>query len=178
MSDTTDTSAETPEQPSTDPTVPAEDPTTGGGSDGTSVPSSAPDEGTTDSSETPSTPTVVNDDSGQHVVMPDGLEVTTRTHTYPVSNSEWENYELTHSGDQLRYPYKPGDKEYSPYSDPNVPNTHMAQMVEREIQSFAARVLEDAEAVVSPMWNALHGIYEGELKQAIATGGGSGKVEA
>lgn len=169
MSDTTETTVpepKTPETPAVDTAAPATD-------DGTSL----PPEDDTEAAE-PAAPTVVNDDAGQHVVMPDGTEVTTRSHTYPVSNSEWENYELTHSGDQARYSFKPGDKEYSPYSDPSVPNSHLAQSVEREIQSFAERVLTDVEAKVSPMWHALQGIYQGELKQAIQTGGGSGKVEA
>lgn len=136
---------------------------------------------TTDSSATsePETaPVVVNDDNGQHVVMPDGTTVTTRQHPYPVSNSEWLVYEQTHSGDQLRYPYKPGDAEYSPYSDPVVPHTSLAQKVEAEIASFAERVLLNPKAEISNIWNDLKKVYNSELAQAISTGGGSGKIEA
>lgn len=121
-------------------------------------------------------PEVVNDDSGQHVNMPDGSVVYTRHDSLPRSNAEQANFELTHSGDQLRYPYVPGDKEYSAYSDPAVPNSHLARMVETEIVSFGERVLSDPNAAVSTMWKALKGVFDGELKAAITTGEGSGKI--
>lgn len=130
----------------------------------------------TDTAAAPATPTVVNDDSGQHVVMPDGTVVHTRHDNLPRSNAEQEAFELTHSGDQLRYPFKPGDKEYSAYSDPAIPNSHLARSVEQEIVSFAERVFQDPAAVVSPIWNALKGVFDGELKQAIETGQGSGNI--
>ena len=123
-------------------------------------------------------PVVSNNPDSQTVTMPDGTVVYTRQHGYPISNNELQKYELTHQGDQLRYPYVPGDQGYNPYSDPKIPNSHSAQMVERDIASYAERVLTDKNARVSPMWDAFNGIYEGELDQAIASGGGSGKVEA
>jgi hypothetical protein len=118
----------------------------------------------------------VNDDSGQHVVLPDGTKVYTRHDAFPRSNAEQATFELTHSGDQLRYPYKPGDKEYNAYSDPAVPNSHLARMVETEIVSYAERVLDDPNAAVSTMWNALKGVFDGQLAHAIETGEGSGKI--
>lgn len=121
-------------------------------------------------------PQVVNDDSGQHVVLPDGTKVYTRHDAFPRSNAEQATFELTHSGDQLRYPYKPGDKEYNAYSDPAVPNSHLARMVETEIVSYAERVLDDPNAAVSTMWNALKGVFDGQLAHAIETGEGSGKI--
>jgi hypothetical protein len=130
-----------------------------------------------DSAEAPAAaPQVVNDDSGQHVVLPDGTKVYTRHDNLPRSNAEQATFELTHSGDQLRYPYKPGDKEYNAYSDPAVPNSHLARMVETEIVSYAERVLDDPKAAVSTMWNALKGVFDGELAHAIETGEGSGKI--
>lgn len=131
-----------------------------------------------DAEETPQEPVVENGPNGQTVTMPDGSVVTTRTHPFPVSNHEQENYELTHHGDQLRYPYKPGDAAYSPYSDPAVPDSRIARQIEQEIGNFGERVLQDVEAHVSPIWQGLKKVYDGELKQAIETGGGSGKVEA
>jgi hypothetical protein len=125
---------------------------------------------------TPADPQVVNDDSGQHVVLPDGTKVYTRHDAFPRSNAEQATFELTHSGDQLRYPYKPGDKEYNAYSDPAVPNSHLARMVETEIVSYAERVLDDPNAAVSTMWNALKGVFDGQLAHAIETGEGSGKI--
>jgi hypothetical protein len=122
--------------------------------------------------------TVVNDADGQHVQMPDGSVVFTRSHPYPVSNHEWENYELTHSGDQERYSLRPGDRDYSPYSDPSVPNSHLAQMVEREIQGYGERVQSDPQTKVSAMWEGLQPVYRGQLANAIATGGGDSEVEA
>lgn len=124
------------------------------------------------------TPTVVSDDSGVRVEFPDGRTVTTRQHPFPVSNSEWEKFELTHSGDQARYSYKPGDPEYSPYADPSVPNSQLAQQVEREIQGYAERVLVNPDTPVSSMWEGLQPVYQGQLEQAIATGGGDSEVEA
>ena len=168
--------AETPEKPAEEPETetPAED--TGEVSEPVQDPQEGQEE--TAEPETPSEPVVENGPNGQTVTMPDGTVVTTRSHPYPVSNSEQLVYERTHEGDQERYPYVPGDREYSPYSDPAVPNSHVAQTVEREIASFGERILLDAEAKVSPMWNALKGVFEGELDQAIASGGGSGKVQA
>lgn len=126
----------------------------------------------------PADPVVVTTKDGQTVTMPDGRVVHTRSTDAPVSNSEWQAYELTHQGDQPRYAHVPGDEAYSPYSDPAVPNSHLAQMVEREIANFAERVAQDITAEVSPIWNSLKGIYKGELDAAIATGGGSDKVMA
>lgn len=126
----------------------------------------------------PTGPVVETTPTGQTVTFSDGRVVHTRSSDAPVSNSEWQAYELTHQGDQLRYPYVPGDKEYTPYSDPNVPNSHLAQQIEREIASFAERVLQDPKAEVSYIWNALHGIHVSELDRAIATGGGSDKAMA
>jgi hypothetical protein len=141
---------------------------------------SAEDETTTDST-TPETtyeaaPEVANTAEGQHVVMPDGTKVYTRHHTYPISNAEWAQYEKTHAGDQERYPYVPGDKEYSPHSDPHIPNSKLANDIEQEIASFASRVLKDPTAPVSRIWNAVRGIYDSEVDQLIRTGGSTGKV--
>lgn len=127
--------------------------------------------------ENPTEPFVTNGPGGQTVTMPDGRVITTRSHPYPVSNSELEKFELTHHGDQLRYPYVPGDPEYSPYSDPAVPNSHLAQRVESEIAGFGERVKQDSEAAISPMWNALKGVEQGEINAAIETGVSSGNVE-
>lgn len=138
-------------------------------------PSAGEEEGT---AEVEPGPVVSNNPDGQTVTMPDGKVIHTRSHGYPISNREEEVYELTHQGDQLRYPYVPGDQEYNPYSDPKIPNSHVAQMVERDIASYAERVMTNPEARVSPQWDAFNGIYEGELDQAIASGGGSGKVQA
>lgn len=135
----------------------------------------APDETESEPEEAPA-PQVVNDENGQRVIMPDGSTVYTRHDSLPRSNAEQATFELTHSGDQLRYPYVPGDKEYNAYSDPAVPNSHLARMVETEIVSFGERVLADPKAAVSTMWNALKGVFDGELKQAIETGEGSGKI--
>jgi hypothetical protein len=185
---TSSTPAETPAEPTTTESTPetsedASTPQEGAQADSEdSTDDSSPAEVGTDESgsteQTSAEPEVVNDANGQHVNMPDGSVVTTRSHTLPISNAEQEVYELTHSGDQERYHYAPGDKEYNANSDPRLPNSHIAQMVEREIVSFAERIKEDAEAVVSPIWNSFVKVYEGELKQAISTGGGSGKVEA
>lgn len=123
-------------------------------------------------------PEVVNDVNGQHVNMPDGTTVTTRTHPYPVTNSEWETYELTHSGDQLRYPYKPGDAGYNANSDPSVPNSWLAKQIEVQLASFGERVKTDPNARPSVTWDALQPGYQGDLAEAIQTGGGGGKVEA
>lgn len=195
MSDTTDTSTETTPVPETTPTpdtgstgtetstggsettaAPDTTETTPDTSEGGSEPSEGQDDTTTD--ETPAAPQVVNDDDGQHVVMPNGNVVVTRNHTYPVSNAEQEVFELTHSGDQERYKYVPGDKEYNAYSDPKLPNSQVAKWVEQEIISFAGRILDDPNARVSPIWDSFNQIYQGELAEAIETGGGSGKVEA
>lgn len=181
MSDTTSI-PEPPAVPEVPPTPVTPEPVLSGSKEATTdvsaTPAAAPASETPAEAAADSAPVVVNDDNGQHVVLADGTSVATRSHPYPISNTEWEKYELTHSGDQARYSLVPGDEHYSPYSDPSVPNSHLAQMVEREIQSFADRILHDAEAVVSPLWHGLQAVYQGELKQAIATGGGSGKVEA
>ena len=121
-------------------------------------------------------PVVNNNPDNQTVTMPDGTVVYTRQHGLPMTNRELEQFELTHHGDQQRYAYVPGDKEYSPYSDPAVPNSHVAQMIEREIASFAERVMQDAKAVVSPTWNSFKGIFESELDQAIASGQDGNRV--
>lgn len=139
-------------------------------------PAEGQDEGSAE--EAPAKPVVNTTANGQTVTFPDGRVVHTRFTDAPMSNTEWQQYERTHQGDQPRYPYSPGDREYNPYSDPNVPNSQLAQRVEREIASFAERVLEDVNAAVSPIWNALHGLHESELDTAIATGGGSDKVMA
>lgn len=192
-----ETTATTPPQDSNAPQAPAEAPAAPAAPESTPTTSedaSTPQEGAQeDSSSNDSTekstedssegseekaaePEVVNDANGQHVNMPDGSVVTTRSHTFPVTNTEQAQYELTHSGDQLRYPYKPGDAAYNAYSDPVIPNSHLARQVETEIASFGERVLKDVEAKISPMWEGLKGIFDGELKQAIATGGGEGKI--
>lgn len=158
---------------STDPTAAPE---TGSSTPENSGSTESATESTTADEPSDVAPVVVNDGNGQHVDMPDGTTVTTRHHTYPVSNSEWEQYEKTHSGDQARYPYVPGDHEYSPYSDPHIPNTHMARLIESEIASYGERVLQDSEAAISPIWNAVKGIYEGLVEKLIETGGSSGKV--
>lgn len=116
--------------------------------------------------------------NSQTVTMPDGSVVTTRTHPYPISNKEWMEYERTHSGDQERYPWKPGDAQYSANADPSVPDSHAAQRVEREIQSYADRVKNEPGASISPMWDAFQPVYQGALEQAIKTGGGNSEVEA
>lgn len=139
-------------------------------------PAAGEEEGTEEEGD--SGPVVETTPTGQTVTFPDGKVVHTRSSDAPVSNSEWRAYELTHQGDQLRYPYVPGDREYTPYSDPNVPNSHTAQQIEREIASYAERVVQDPNAEVSYMWNALHGVHVGELDTAIATGGGEGKAMA
>lgn len=144
-----------------------------------------PAEGTEEAPEAPETPAeeaaepeVVNDADGQHVNLTDGTTVYTRSHPYPVTNSEWENYELTHSGDQARYSLKPGDLGYSPNSDPSIPNSWLAQQVTVQLASYAERVKLDPNARPSVTWEALQPGYQGALEDAIATGGGSGKVEA
>lgn len=131
-----------------------------------------------DGEQAPSGPEVVNDGTGQHVDFPDGSTVYTRSHSFPVSNAEWEAYEVTHSGDQSRYPYTPGDKEYDPYSDPHVPNSHLARMVETQIVSYAERVKNDPDAVISPTWSSLRPDYDASLRNAIDGGMESGKVRA
>lgn len=142
------------------------------------VPEDVQDPAADEDEAAPGGPVVETNPSGQTVTFPDGRVVHTRSSDAPVSNGEWQAYEHTHQGDQLRYSYKPGDKEYSPYSDPSVPNSHTAQQIEREIASFAERALQNPEAEVSYMWNALRGMHEGALDRAIATGGGSDKVMA
>lgn len=166
---------ETVETPQSDATA-AEDESVGEEAEEGSEDATDPTEGQEEV--TPAVPVVNNTADGQSVTMPDGSVVYTRSHPYPVSNSEWEDYERKHQGDQPRYPYVPGDREYSPYSDPTVPNSQLAQQIERELSSYAERVAQDPNTQVSYIWNALHGVYEGELDRAIATGGGSGKVEA
>jgi hypothetical protein len=156
-----------------DPDSADETPQEGAQSDSEPSTSASPSE---TSSDEEAQPQVVNDDSGQHVVLPDGTKVYTRHDNLPRSNAEQATFELTHSGDQLRYPYKPGDKEYNAYSDPAVPNSHLARMVETEIVSYAERVLDDPKAAVSTMWNALKGVFDGQLAHAIETGEGSGKI--
>jgi hypothetical protein len=163
--ETTETPAEAPEEVPPAPSAPE-----------APEPATDPAEGSAE--ETPSKPVVNTTAGGQTVTFPDGRVVHTRFTDAPMSNTEWQQYERTHQGDQPRYPYVPGDREYTPYSDPNVPNSQLAQRVEREIASFAERVLENAEAAVSPIWNALHGLHESELDTAIASGGGSDKVMA
>lgn len=120
--------------------------------------------------------TVVNTPTGQYVSMPDGTEVQTRSHPYPISNGEWAKFEKTHAGDQARYPYVPGDKEYSAHSDPHVPNSSLAQKIEAEIASFAERVLINPSAAVSNIWNSVRGIFDGELEKFTETGVGGGKI--
>ena len=141
------------------------------------------DEGTEEAPETEEQPAedaagleVVNDGNGQHVNMPDGSTVYTRSHPYPVTNTEWENYELTHSGDQLRYSLKPGDEGYSALSDPSVPNSHLAQQVTVQLASFAERVKDDPEARPSVTWDALQPGWQGALEAHAETGVSSGKI--
>jgi hypothetical protein len=200
MSDTTDqtqpqeapepvTEAASEPTPTTEPETTSEepqDPQEGSEESASSTvsPSDTGSSDQTEESETPpssSEPTVVNDENGQHVLVPqeDGSvrTVVTRSHTLPVSNAEQAVYEQTHTGDQPRYSLVPGDAGYSAYSDPAVPNSHLAQRVETEIVSFAERVLQDSKAAISPLWNSLKGVFEGELEQAIETGVATGKVE-
>lgn len=167
---------ETPETPQTD-SAGTED--ISGDQDAEGVPEDAT--GATEGQEeaAAAAPVVETTASGQTVTFPDsGRVVHTRSGDYPVSNAEWAEYELTHQGDQPRYASVPGDKDYSPYSDPNVPNSHLAQQVESEIAGYAERVLTNPDAEVSYIWNALHGVHVGELDTAIASGGGSGKAMA
>lgn len=164
---------ETPQEPSVAPEEEPEQDEIGEGSEDPTEPTE-PAEG---AEEPPAQPQVVNDASGQHVLMPDGTVVTTRTHSFPVGNAEQEQYDLTHHGDQLRYPYVPGDAAYSPYSDPAVPDSHIARRVEAEIGNFGERVLVDPEAKVSPMWEGLKVSSDAAIRSAIATGVESGKVE-
>lgn len=124
----------------------------------------------------PAEPQVVNTATGQYVSMPDGTEVQTRSHPYPISNGEWAKYEKTHAGDQARYPYVPGDKEYSAHSDPHIPNSSLAQKIEAEIASYAERVLTNPSAAVSNIWNSVRGIFDGELEKFTETGVGGGKI--
>lgn len=167
---------ETPQSPAEAPEEVPPAPSAPDAPEDATEPTEDQEEGTAE--EDPAKPVVNTTPDGQTVTFPDGRVVHTRFTDAPMSNTEWQQYEHTHQGDQLRYPYVPGDKEYSPYSDPSVLDSHLAQRVEREIASFAERVLEDAEAAISPMWNALHGLHESELDTAIATGGGQGKAMA
>jgi hypothetical protein len=133
-------------------------------------------EDSTEAPEAAPTATVVNTADGQYVEKPDGTKVYTRHHTYPISNGEWAKYEKTHAGDQARYAYVPGDKEYDPYSDPHVPNSKTAQDITSEIASYATRVLKNPEAEVSNIWNQVRGVYDGALENFIKNGAASGKV--
>lgn len=169
---TTEVTEEIPAPPEP-PQHPVEDPKEG--SEG-EQPEGVSEEASGDS-EAAQEPIVTNGPNGQTVTLPDGRVVTTRAHPYPVSNSEQQSYEKTHHGDQLRYPYVPGDANYSPYSDPTVPNSHLAQRVEAEISGYGERVKQDPNAAVSPMWNALKGVADGTLENAIKTGVASGNVE-
>lgn len=187
MTDETSTVEEIPEPPA--PPAPPEAPETEGQESDAEAPEGTgeeleTEEGSEDATEPtegveepPAQPQVVNDASGQHVLMPDGTVVTTRTHSFPVGNAEQEQYDLTHHGDQLRYPYVPGDAAYSPYSDPAVPDSHIARRVEAEIGNFGERVLADPEAKVSPMWEGLKSSSDAAIKNAIESGIESGKVE-
>jgi hypothetical protein len=164
-----------PETPQDDSAAPAGEGAgqeTGEDSEAASDPAEGAEEGTKND------PVVETNANGQTVTFSDGRVVHTRSSDAPVSNREWQVYERTHQGDQLRYQFKPGDREYTPYSDTTVPNSHLAQQIEREIASFAERVAQDPNAEVSYIWNALHGMHEGALDRAIATGGGSDKVMA
>lgn len=172
MTDTTEAPQEPVEAPEEEP----ETETTEEGAQAPEAP--AEDEEEDPEAEAPTGPVVVNDDAGQHVVMPDGSVVHTRHDSYPRSNSEWEVYEVTHSGDQQRYSFKPGDKEYTPTSDPSVPDSWLAKQIETQLVSFPERVALDPAARPSPTWDALQPGYQGELAAAIETGGGGGKVEA
>jgi hypothetical protein len=193
MSDTTDQTQpqEAPEQPAetvseptpaTEPETTSEEPQDPQEGSTSTSPSESSEPTEESSQETaPTEPQVINDENGQRVLVPqeDGSvkTVVTRTHALPVSNAEQAEYEKTHTGDQPRYSFQPGDAEYSAYSDPAVPNSHLAQRVEAEIISFAERVAQDSEAVISPLWNSLKGVFQGELEQAIKTGATTGKVE-
>lgn len=185
MTDTTDVQPEevpeTPETPQEGAQAGSEGMTSPTTSEDTSDSSSASETSvfeSTDSSGTSAEPEVVNDADGQHVNLADGTTVYTRPHPYPVSNHEWQAYELTHSGDQQRYSYKPGDKEYNPLSDPSIPNSWLAKQVETQLASYGERVKVDPNARPSVTWDALQPGYQGELADAIVTGGGDGKVEA
>src|ERR1700743_2760397 len=50
-------------------------------------------------------PVVSTTPTGQTVTFADGRVVHTRSSDAPVSNGEWQSYERTHQGDQLRYQY-------------------------------------------------------------------------
>lgn len=169
MTDTTEVQPE-PEVPQAPAEAPVESPAP-------EVPEAAPEEPET-AEEEAAEPKTVTDDNGQRVEMPDGSIVYTRSHGFPVSNSEWEVYERTHSGDQARYSLKPGDLGYNPLSDPSVPNSWLAKQIEVQMSSFAERVKTDPNARPSVTWDALQPTYQGELSDAILTGGGAGKVEA
>jgi hypothetical protein len=111
------------------------------------------------------------------VVKEDGTKVYTRSHEYPIDNAEQDTWDLTHKGSAARYSLVPGDQGYSPQSDPAVVNSHLAQAVEAEILSFPARYAADPEAKVSPIWEGLRQVLQGELAQDLATGGGNSDVE-
>lgn len=165
-----------PPEPPEEPAADVEDEGTGKETEEGSEDATAAGEGQEEAA--PADPVVETTPTGQTVTFPDGRVVHTRSSDAPVSNAEWQAYELTHQGDQLRYPYVPGDQGYTPYSDPSVPDSRLAQQIEREIGSFAERVLKDPAAEISYLWNALQGNHQGELDRAIATGGGSDKVMA
>lgn len=183
MTDETNTVEEVPEPPAPPaapdetPQEPSEDPEGAGGDQETGQDSDEATEAAQGEEEASTGPVVTNGPDGQTVTMPDGRVLTTRSHPYPVSNHEQEVFDLTHHGDQLRYPYVPGDPAYSPYSDPAVPNSHLAQRVESEIAGFGERVKQDPNASVSPMWDNLKGIERGEIEEAIETGISTGNTE-
>lgn len=188
MTDETNTVEEVPQPPAPpaapDETLEHEEPETdeeapegAGGDQETGQDSEGATDPTQGEEEAPAEPVVTNGPDGQTVTMPDGKVVTTRSHPYPVSNYEQEVFDLTHHGDQLRYPYVPGDPAYSAYSDPAVPNSHLAQRVTSEIAGFGERVKQDPNAAVSPMWNNLKGVEQGEIEEAIETGVSTGNTE-
>lgn len=183
MTDETNTVEEVPEPPAPPaapdetPQEPSEDPEGAGEGQQADQDSDEATEAAQGEEEAPAEPVVTNGPDGQTVTMPDGKVVTTRSHPYPVSNYEQEVFDLTHHGDQLRYPYVPGDPAYSAYSDPAVPNSHLAQRVTSEIAGFGERVKQDPNAAVSPMWNNLKGVEQGEIEEAIETGVSTGNTE-
>jgi hypothetical protein len=121
-------------------------------------------------------PQILFDDAGQYVQMPDGSKVYTRPDNYPRSNTEWEKFEITHSGDQERYSLKPGDKGYNPLSDPSIPNSHLATQVAVQLSSFGERVQSDPNARPSVTWDALQPGWNGALEAHAETGVGGGKI--
>ena len=86
-------------------------------------------------------PTVVNTADGQHVVMPDGTQVYTRNHPYPVSNSEWAlSLRRPTPGIRLVIPMFLATRNTMPFPTRMFRTVSMAQnIVMSEIASFGER---------------------------------------